>query len=146
VIYYAPTLLGEGHGIPGPRFLPPQPAANLRAQVRRLRQGIGDEVLLVKVGRFAECLYRSDARRLGLKWGRRGKRSGAGVPWASVGALRSRAVRPGLSVAVAVELPFVEGNVKARRLAFLVSPQDPLKVRSLGGRRVPLRIMEGPTR
>jgi len=69
-----------------------------------------------------------------------------GRPWAWVGSLLNGALRRGLKIAEAVELPLSEGNVKARRLAFLVSPQDPLRKRSPGERRVPLRSMEGPTK
>ncbi|MBH1988893.1 MAG: group II intron reverse transcriptase domain-containing protein [Myxococcaceae bacterium] len=78
-----------------------------------LRSAEGSAVLLVQVGRYAECPLQKDAERLELR---------RGLPWRRLPEIIDRAVQKGLKVAVAVEFKKCTGRIRARYLAYWVEP------------------------
>jgi hypothetical protein len=104
------------------RLALPRPALSLREQCERLSRGLAPAVLFVKVGRNAECRWRSAALRLGLHWTRRNGRSCAAIPWLEINEVLRRGVAQEMTLAVAVEMPWFEGGLVARRLAYVVRP------------------------
>jgi hypothetical protein len=107
------------------RFAVPGPAPSLRAQIVSLRQGLGGALLLVRVGRYVR-LSRFAAKKLGLRpmpW-KKQKVFLCGIhrkylPW-----LVQQALSKGLTTAIALEEPRLAGNVKMRRLAWIIEPHN----------------------
>ncbi len=115
------------------RLSRPRPVATLREQRFRLRKGVDADLVLVKVGRFAVA-DRCAALTVGFRQARNGRRRGLVAPWLSMNGVLRRALRAGLRVAIALELPFREGNLRARRLSVIVRP-GPLGVPSMNRRQ-----------
>jgi hypothetical protein len=115
------------------RLSRPRPVATLREQRFRLRKAVDADLVLVKVGRFAEANQRA-ALAVGFRQARNGRRRGLVAPWLSMNGVLWRALRAGLRVAIALELPFREGNLRARRLSVIVRP-GPLGVPSMNRRQ-----------
>ena len=105
------------------RFALPRLFPSFAAQVGSLRAGLDGIPLVVQVGAFAELPSLRDARRFGLKPRvcRRGRRC-AGVRLGLARGLVQRALASQTPIAIAVEDSFSAGNVKARRLAWLIEP------------------------
>jgi hypothetical protein len=116
------SLLALKGGRVDRRLALPRPALSLREQCERLSLGLAPAVLFVKVGRNAEFRWRSAALRLGLRWTRRNGRQCAAIPWLEINEVLRRGLMQGMMLGIAVEMPWFEGGLVARRLAYVVRP------------------------
>lgn len=91
-------------------------------QVKRLSQGIKNAILIVQVGKYAECPLKKDIRQFHLKSMkfRSSKHSRAGVPYKLVNSLIKRSQNKNMSVALAHEIDGIPGAVKARQLKWFI--------------------------
>jgi hypothetical protein len=112
--------LEEGRVV-GRRALP-GPALLLREQCERLSRGLAETISFLKVGRNAECRWRSAAFQAGLRWRRRNGRQCAAIPWLAMSEKRRRSLMQGMTLAVAVEMLWSDGGLVARRLTYVVRP------------------------
>lgn len=100
-------------------------ARRYTSQIARLRVGIGDAVLVVQVGRYAELPGVRDARRSGFPVPRGARRRfRPGAQWCALGVLVRRLLDRGLTVALAVQRPELwPGTIQPRELRFLIENQ-----------------------